>query len=669
MRKSEYQKLKVMNELEKKDPQEEVKAAAETQDAVSAPEVCAESEVEECKETESPAEAVSEMTDAVQPGEQPIAAGEEEAHNFHNMRKDELVAALRDVLDNDKMESHRDVTAMKQAFFSLRSRERLAELNAYVEAGNDPAAFVAQPDDLENEFNDMFAQFKERRQAYIAADDARRQANLEQKLELLDKMNAIAGDIDTVNVKFQEFQQLQADFRAIKDVPPTAETELWKNFQTVSEQFYDHLKMNKELRDLDFKKNLEAKKALLAEARKLAEVNDPVQAFRTLQGLHDEWRNIGPVAKDIRESLWEEFREASAVVNRRHQDYFEQRKASEQINEAAKEELCKQIEELNPAENTTFAQWNAMTDQIIQLQKKWKEYGYASKKANTALYTRFRRACDNFFEAKTEFFRRTREGFSENLAKKIALCERAEALKDNTDIKNPTDEIVKLQAEWKTIGSVPRKQSDEVWARFTTACNYFFDERKRQNRERRKDENSNLDAKRAIIAELKELPLDGDRREVIGKVKELQAKWNEIGFVPFKYKDSIFKEYREICDTLYNTYTERESNRRMNNWQDRMGRMRNDNKQVMSERDKLVRALESRKNDLLTYENNLGFFNVKSSAGNSMVKELERKIGRLKDEIEEIKLKIRMVDNPELAGQSVAAAEETSVEETPKTEE
>lgn len=637
-----------MDELEKKDPATDV-----------------------CDVTESPSETVSEMTDADQPAEQldeTAATATDETRNFHNMSKEELVASLRDVLDTDNMEAHRDVTAMKQAFFSLRSRERLAELNAYVEAGNDPAAFAARPDEQENEFNELYMQFKERRQAYLAADEARRQANLEKKLELLDKMNAIAGDIDTVNVKYQDFQQLQADFRAIKDVPPTAETELWKNFQTVSEQFYDHLKMNKELRDLDFKKNLESKKALLEEARKLADVNDPVQAFRMLQGLHDEWRNIGPVAKTLRESLWEEFREASAVVNRRHQDYFEQRKASEQINEAAKEELCKQIEELNPAENTTFAQWNTMTDQIIELQKKWKEYGYASKKANTALYTRFRRACDNFFEAKTEFFRRTRESFSENLAKKIALCERAEAMKDNAEVKNPTDEIVKLQAEWKTIGSVPRKQSDEVWARFTAACNYFFDERKRQNRERRKDETSNLEAKRAIIAELKELPLDGDRREVIGKVKELQAKWNEIGYVPFKYKDTIFKEYREICDTLYNTYTERESNRRMSNWQDRMGRMRNDNKQVMSERDKLVRALEARKSDLLTYENNLGFFNVKSSAGNSMVKDLERKIGRLKDEIEEIKLKIRMVDNPELTKKAEAPeddAEQEAVEEAP----
>lgn len=628
-----------MDELEKKVPEVEVTDVEATE--VETPEV----------------EAA-----AGEPTEGACVAETEEApaRNVHAMSKEELVAAMKEILENDKMESHREVTAMKQAFFSLRSRERLEELNAFVEAGNEPAAFAAKPDELENEFNTLYATFKEKRQEYIAADEARRQANLEQKLELLEKMNAIASDIDTVNVKFQEFQQLQADFRAIKDVPPAAESEIWKNFQTVGEQFYDHLKMNKELRDLDFRKNLEAKRALVDEARKLSEVNDPVQAFRKLQELHEEWRNIGPVAKELRESLWEEFREASTVVNKRHQEYFEQRKASEQINEAAKEELCKQIEELNPSENTTFAQWNTMTDQIINLQKKWKEYGYASKKANTALYTRFRRACDNFFEAKTEYFRRTREEFNENLAKKIALCEKAEKLKENADVKNPTDEIVRLQAEWKTIGAVPRKQSDEVWKRFTDACNYFFDERKRQTRERRKEENENLDAKKAIIAKLKELPLDGDRREVIGQVKDLQAEWNKIGFVPFKVKDTIFKEYREICDTLYNTYTERENSRRMNNWQEKMDRMRGDGSKVSSEREKLVRALEARKSDLLTYENNLGFFNVKSSAGNSMLKEMERKIARLKEEIEEIKQKIRMVDNPEAA--KPAAAEEPKAE-------
>ena len=571
---------------------------------------------------------------------------EEAPKHYHGMTKEELVAAMKEILGADNMEAHKDVAAMKQAFFNIRSRETLDELNAFVEEGNSADAFAALPDPLENEFKELYSEFKERRQAYLTADEEKREANLAKKRELLEKMKEIAGNIDEVNVKFNEFQQLQQVFRAIKEIPATAETETWKEFQTVCEQFYDHLKLNKELRDLDFKKNLEAKKALVEQAKALNEVNDPIQAFRQLQVLHEEWRNIGPVAKDVRESLWEEFREASTAVNRRHQEYFEKRKATEQINEEAKTKLCEEVEAIDTKNFNSYAAWNASTDKIIELQKKWKEYGYASKRANTALYTRFRKACDAFFEAKTEYFHKTREGFSENLAKKIALCERAEALKSAENVKNPTDEIVKLQAEWKTIGSVPRKQSDEVWARFQAACNYFFDERKRQNKERRKEENANLEAKRNIIAELKALPLDGDRREVMGKVKELQAKWNEIGFIPFKLKDSIYKEYRAACDALYDGYSSRESRQRMNSWQERVGKMRGDGQRVLSERDKLVRALENRRSELTTIENNMGFFSVKSSAGNAMVRDLERRISRLRDDIAEIEEKIRLIDNP-----------------------
>ncbi len=660
-----------MNELEKQegltqDPELPASTEAETEKE------CVE---KACVETESPAESISEATDELAPElEAPLnqddaaieeAEVRETPRRYHSMTKEELVAALKDVLDTDNMEAHKEVGAMKQAFFNIRSRESLDELNAFIEDGNSPDAFAARPDELEGEFKTLYANFKERRQAYLQADEEKRKENLAKKMELLEKMNVIAGDIDNVNVKFSEFQQLQQDFRAIKEIPASAETETWKNFQTVCEQYYDHLKMNKELRDLDFKKNLEVKRQLLDQAKALADVADPVLAFRQLQGLHDEWRNIGPVAKEVREELWEEFREASAVVNRRHQEYFEKRKAAEQINEDAKTSLCEEVEAIDHSKCTSFSAWNQATDKVIELQKRWKEFGYASKKANTALYARFRKACDDFFEAKTEFFRRTRENFSENLEKKIALCERAEALKNNPDVKNPTDEIVKLQAEWKKIGSVPRKQSDEVWARFQEACNYFFDERKRQNRERRKEENSNLETKRQIIASLNELPLDGDRREVMAVVKELQAKWNETGFIPFKLKDQIFKEYRAICDRLYDTYNSRESRQRMNNWRDRMGKMRGDGQKVLGERDKLVRALEGRRGELANFENNMGFFNVKSSAGNALVRDMERKMARLRDEIAEIENKIRIIDNPEVEAVKESIDETCAVEGSP----
>lgn len=668
-----------MNELEKKDLPEQAtelpeatvsetlseeveapqaEAAEETAvpaaESVTVEKVCIEASPDACAETESPAESLSAAADAQQEAVEDEAENIDDVENasnaddnprrFHNMSKEELVAAIKEVLDTDSMESHREVASMKQAFFNIRNRERMEELNSFVDAGNAPEAFVSTPDPLEQEFNDLVSVFKERRAAYLAADEAKRAANLAKKNEILAQMMEIAGDIDTVNVKFAEFKQLQQDFRDIKEIPASAETESWKNFQTISEQFYDHLKMNKDLRDLDFKKNLEAKKMLISDAKALAEVSDPVLAFRKLQSLHEDWRNLGPVAKEYRESLWEEFREASAVINRRYQDYFEQRKAAEQVNEEAKTKLCEEVEALDFSKLNSFAAWNQMTEQIIEIQKKWKEYGYASKKANSALYTRFRKACDAFFEAKTEYFHKTREGFSENLARKIALCEKAEALKDNSDVKNPTAEIVKLQAEWRTIGSVPRKQSDEVWNRFQTACNYFFDERKKQQKERRSQENEALEKKRAIIAQLKELPLDGDRREVIGRVKELQSEWNDAGFVPFKLKDQIFKEYREVCDLLYNTYNDRESRQRMNHWQERVGKMKGEGQKLGSEREKLQRALEGKKNELLTIENNMGFFNVKSSAGNSLVRDMERKIARLREDIEEIRQKIKLLD-------------------------
>lgn len=626
-----------MNEIEKVDSLEE-----STQTTPAAP-VAAEPETECANET-SPAEDIAAAADAETEAEEMEAADDKAFKNFHAMSKEELLDTLKKILEENNMAAHKEVASLKQAFFNIKSKENLDELNAFIEAGNDPAAFSSTPDELENEFKTLYAEFKERRQAFLQADEEMRQANLAKKLEIIEKMRAIACDIDTVNVKFSDFQQLQQDFKDIKEVPPTAETEIWKTFQTVSEEFYDHLKMNKELRDLDFKKNLEAKRKLIEAAQALKDENDVIAAFRKLQGLHDEWRNIGPVAKDIRESLWEEFKEASTVVNKRHQEYFERRKQEEQANEEAKTKICEEIEAIDLSKINSFSEWNAATDKIIALQKKWREYGYASKKSNTLLYTRFRKVCDDFFAAKTAYFTKTRQEFEENLAKKTALCERAEALKDLGDINKAAAEVVKLQAEWKEVGSVPRKQSDAIWQRFTTACNFFFNERKKQNKERRRDENANLEAKRAIIEKLRELPLDGDRSEVIGRTKELQAEWNEIGFVPFKLKDKVFAEYREVCDAIYNAYGNRARDERMNRFHNRVAEMGGDGQKTTRERDRVMRQLEARRNDLKTYENNLGFFNIKSSAGNSMLKDMEKRIERLKADIAELEEKVALLE-------------------------
>lgn len=570
-----------------------------------------------------------------------------ELRRLHALSKEELRDALKDIIERDDMEAHREVTALKQVFFSIKSRENLEALDQFVADGNAPSDFSAQPDEVENEFKTLYADFKEKRAAYLVADEKRRAANLEQKKEIITSMEEIAGDIDNVNTKFSEFQQLQQDFKAIKDIPAAAETEIWKAFQSVVERFYDNLKINKELRDFDFKKNLEAKRLLIDEAKALEAMSDPVAAFRALQSLHDRWRAIGPVAKEIREEIWEEFKAASTVINRRHQEYFEQRKAAEQANEEAKTALCVEIEAISLDDLKSFNDWNAATDKIIDIQKRWREFGFASKKANNALYSRFRKSCDDFFEAKTKFFQQAKDELNSNLEKKTALCEQAEALKDTTDLKAATDKVMKLQAEWKTIGSVPRKHSDALWQRFTTACNYFFDERKRQNKERHQVENDNLEKKRAIIAALVALPKDGDRSEVMPQIKQLQSDWQAVGFVPFKYKDKIFAEYRKICDALYDAYNSRQARDRMANYQSRVSELKGDENKIGRERDRLLRVCESRKNELKTIENNMGFFSIKSNAGNSMLKEMENKIKHLKQDIQELQEKIALLDQAE----------------------
>lgn len=620
-----------MNDLEKTVPEQELVNPIQNEPVV---------EETENKSSESGKSAVEVETVAE------VAAAEETEPtvNFHNMSKAELNETMREILASDRMDAHKEVTAIKQAFFNIRSRETMEEVAAFVEAGNAPQDFSSRADEEEQEFKKLYAEFKEKRAAFLAAEEARLQANLEKKQAILDKIKEIAEDIDNVNLKFSEFQQLQQDFKDIKEVPPTADTAIWKTYQIVVEQYYDHLKMNKELRDLDFKKNLEAKKALIEEAVKLQELTDPIAAFRALQGLHDEWRNIGPVAKDLRESIWDEFKAASTIINKRHQDYFEQRKAAEQANEEAKTALCEEMDAIDLTALTSFNAWSAATDKVIDIQKRWKELGFASKKANTALYARFRQACDAFFAAKTEYFQKTKDEFNANLAKKTALCEKAEALKELDDVRKATAEVVKLQAEWKKVGSVPRKQSDAIWERFQKACNYFFDERKKLNNAKRDEENANLEAKREIIKALNELPLDGDRREVIGKVKELQADWQKAGFVPFKMKDKIYAEYREICDKLYNAYEAKENKARISNFKEKVSQMKGEGQNLNRERDRLLRALEGRKAELKTIENNMGFFNVKSAAGNSMLKDMENKIKRLKEDMAQIEQKIAILD-------------------------
>lgn len=641
-----------MNELEQQSPLNgELNREAAAQPEAETIEKKVEDEVapasaDVCVEEESPALSIAEVADEA---ESEADGKTQTVRNFHAMSREQLLDALKEIVESGNLEAHKEVAAIKQAYYSVVNKDAMNELAAFVEAGNPAESFSATPDVHDAEVKELLAAFREKRAAYLEKKEEEKKENLDKKNEIIASLKAIVEDIDNINLRFPDFQKLQQSFKEVGDVPAGAETEVWKNYQTVVEQFYDRLKMNKELRDLDFKKNLEIKQALVQKAKDLTELADPIEAFRKLQDLHLQWREVGPVAKEIREEIWNEFKELSTAINKRHQDYFETRKADEAANEAKKEELCAKIEAINIDELKTFADWDAKTKEIIELQKEYKEAGFAPKKSNTALFTRFRKACDDFFSAKAEYFKKTKDELRENLAKKEALCEKAEALLDKAQEKGALDQMQALQAEWKTVGVVRRKAGDEVWKRFCAAVDAFHSARRKHFGAQRSAENDNLKAKQEIINQLKAISEESDRKDVIATIRELQDKWQEIGFVPFKQKEAVNTEYRNELSRLFSAFDMRESRQRMRRFEGEVKKMDGDENKIGRERDRLVRAIESRQAELKTIENNLGFFNVKSSAGNSMLKDFEKKIQRIKDDIAQIQEKIKLLDSQDKA--------------------
>lgn len=599
-----------------------------------------------------PEEVMATVTEVVDPKEESVevvketqASAEESPVNYHNMTCAELLAELERIVAAGNMQAHREVAALKTAFYSRRNREQLEELSAYVAEGNAPETFSAQTSAEEVPFRDLLAKFKEGRAAFLEEEEKRMQQNLEKKQAIIDELQKITEDIDNVNLNFPRFQQLQQDFREKADLPPTAETAIWKNYQNLVEEFYDKLKINKELRDLDFRKNLEAKRQIIEEARLLVDKEDVVEAARQLQALHNSWREIGPVAKDIRAEIWEEFKTLSSAINKRHQEFFESRKASEAEAEIAKTALCNEVEAIKTDELKNYSDWDEATKKILDMQARWKGIGFASRKTNNALFNRFRTACDAFFTAKSEFYTKSRDEMGANFQKKVELCEKAEALAAEENLKKAAEAAVALQAEWKTIGNSGRRQSDEIWKRFSTACNAVFDRRHKFIGERRQEENANLKAKTALIDRLKELDREADPRENLQVVKECQAKWQEIGHVPAKVKESLWQEFRELCDVFYAADRGRQRENRENRFKNRVREMRADNPQkIGGERERLMRELDRKRAELKTYENNMGFFSVKSSAGNSMLKEMERRSERIRQDIADLESKLKMID-------------------------
>ena len=567
----------------------------------------------------------------------------EPVSEYSSMSKAELVAALEALVEKPVEEIKREENAIKMAFYQIRKEELDKEKEAFLAKGNEEAAFAPREDEDEAKLKELLNQIKEKRAAHNAAIEEARAKNLEAKQAIIDEIRAISGDADNVNKHYNKVQELRHQFQQIGEVPAANATEIWKTYQAAVESFYDMLKLNKELRDYDFKKNLEQKEQLCEEAEKLSEEENVLEAFRSLQALHDKWREIGPVAKEMRETLWARFKEASAAVNKRHQAFFEQRKKREKENEDAKTSLCEKLEAIIAEDHATYAAWDEATKQIIALQEDWKKLGFAARKVNAALFTRFRAKCDEFFSEKAAFFKRMKEEMAANLEKKVALCEKAEALKDSQDWKKTTEALVALQKEWKTVGPVVKKQSDAVWKRFVSACDYFFEQKAKLTVNVRQEERNNLKQKKAVIAAINEQLANADEKEAVKNIRELMKQWQGIGHVPFKEKDKVYAEYKKAVDAAYDKLDMKESRANIANFENALNNM-SDTDKMYRERERLVRTYEQSVNELKTFENNLGFFNAQSKSGSSMLKEMERRIAKIKEDIAVLEKKIKLID-------------------------
>ena len=524
-----------------------------------------------------------------------------------------------------------EINYLKLLYYKLRQQETDAEMQAFIDGNGDPATYESKPDELEPRLKDLLNIQKEARAAMVKARDEEYANNLALKREVLDKMEIIAGNAEEVGQKYNEFQELQKQFKEIGAVDQQEVAGLWKRYTQLTEQFYDALKINKELRDYDFRKNLEAKLQICEEAEKLVQAPDVVDAFRKLQEMHEQWRIIGPVAPSVREEIWNRFKAASTEINKRHQVHFEQLKAQEHANEVGKTSICEKVEAIDLSQITTVKGWDDATKVILAFQDEWRKLGFASKRVNTQLFERFRQSCDNFFNQKAEFFKSVRGEQSDNLQRKIELCERAEALSTSTDWRKTTDQLISLQNEWKTIGPAPRKYSQQVWERFKSACDAFFKAKEEAVGGERATERANFERKQEIILALTNLKDDVENATVKG-VRDLMNQWAEIGHVPFKEKDKLQAKYKELIDFFFDKLDMKGQRRRFENIKEHVASIKDSNT--------LQRKLERLINDLKTYENNLGFLNAKSKSGNGLVALMQSKMDELKAEIEELKKRI-----------------------------
>ena len=573
--------------------------------------------------------------------ETPVA--EPERKQYQN--KKEVLARAREIAQGEEAPQKEEVDYLKTAFYKLHIAEREARLKEYIDGGGDPEAYQILPDEDEEAFKAEMGIIKERRQKLFKEQEQEKQENLQRKLDIIEKIKAMVTSPEEANKSYKEFKALQDEWKEIKNVPAEKANELWRNYQLYVEQFYDLLKLNSEAREYDFKKNLELKTKLCEAAEKLAEETEIISAFHQLQKLHQEFREIGPVAKELREEIWTRFKAASTVINKRHQQHFEELRAKEEDNLARKTVLCEKVEAIAAEENKGSADWERHTKEIIALQTEWKTIGFAPQKMNVKIFERFRAACDDFFGRKAEYFKGLKENFKENADRKRALVEKAKALQDSTDWKSTSDKLINMQKEWKTIGMVPKKLGDQLWEEFLGACNKFFEARNAQGADQRNEERQNLEKKLDVIERLKKAAQEaGD--DLQATVQQLVEEYNSIGHVPFREKDKLYKQYHEVLDKLYKELNINVAKRRLSKFKDNLKQVAERGEQALdSERARLMRQYEAIKQEVQTYENNIGFLSASSKKGNSLIDEMNRKMQKLKDDMQLVLEKIKAIDN------------------------
>ena len=590
--------------------------------------------------------------------EQPSEIGTENMQQVENespareySSKQQVVERAKAIAESGDKGDRQELDLLKSLFYKFHNIELQEAHKEYIEAGGDPEQFVPQIDPLEPEFRAAMQTIREHRATIHEEQERIKAQNLKRKLEILERIQQMASTPEEANQTFEEFKALQAEWKELKAVPAEKATELWKNYQLYVEKFYDLLKLGHELRDYDFRKNLEVKTRLCEQAEALAEETDVIQAFNQLQSLHQEWKETGPVAKELREEIWTRFKNASTVINKRHQEHFEAIKATEEENLRQKTSLCEQLEAICTDTLKTFADWDTVTKQIIDLQAEWKKIGFAPQKMNTAIFERFRKGCDAFFGQKAQFFQNMKEELNSNLAKKKELVEKAEALTDSTDWKTTGDTLVKLQKQWKEIGAVPRKYSDVLWKRFVGACDHFFEAKQAATADVRNEEKANMQSKQSIIEQLQALA-EQEEGNIIQKVKELQQQWNEIGHVPFREKDRLYKEYRAICDRIYDAFGASQAKKRLSNFRTNIAqKMEKEGGSLAQEKQRMMRAYERMRDEIKTYENNLCFLTTSSKKGNTLVETMRKKMDKLRDELNLLAEKIKAVDEQINAGE------------------